>query len=411
MPSYSLTHLADAALLRGLSTLVAQDRITTAELLAHLAEVDVRELYLPAAYPSLIDYCVRHLHWCEQAAYKRIRAARAVREFPALLPAIADGRLHLSAVVLLSSHLTPENADELMSAAAHRTKAEIEEKLAERFPRTERLGLVQAVGAPAPVKTSVLAQLSPGTVVPTHSEPAPTSSVAPVAQRRYELRVTVSAEVQAKLQHAQDLLSHQLPAGDVAQVLERALDSLIQKLEHRKYAATSQPRAARSSKGDRHIPASVRRAVLARDGEGCTFTSDAGHRCESTRFLEYDHVLPVARGGESTVANLRLRCRAHNQYAAERTYGAGFMRQKREEAKERSAERRRVKGCAEELKPYLKTLGFRAQEICRAAEHCATLAGASLEDRVRAACRMLSPVRPSPSIVATGVPQAQATAT
>jgi hypothetical protein len=40
----------------------------------------------------------------------------------------------------------------------------------------------------------------------------------------------------------------------------------------------------------------------------------------------------VARGGEATAENLRLRCRAHNGYAAERTFGAGFMERKRAEA-------------------------------------------------------------------------------
>ncbi len=40
--------------------------------------------------------------------------------------------------------------------------------------------------------------------------------------------------------------------------------------------------------------------------------------------------MPVARGGEATTDNLRLRCRAHNQYKAERTYGESFMRGKRE---------------------------------------------------------------------------------
>ena len=34
----------------------------------------------------------------------------------------------------------------------------------------------------------------------------------------------------------------------------------------------------------------------------------------------------VARGGSAAVSNLRLRCRAHNQYGAERTFGAEFMR-------------------------------------------------------------------------------------
>jgi hypothetical protein len=48
--------------------------------------------------------------------------------------------------------------------------------------------------------------------------------------------------------------------------------------------------------------------------------------------LEYDHVEPVARGGEATTGNIRPRCRAHNQFGAERTFGTAFMRHKREEA-------------------------------------------------------------------------------
>jgi len=40
--TYSLAHLSDAVLLRGLASLVAQDRSTTAVLLAHIAECDAR---------------------------------------------------------------------------------------------------------------------------------------------------------------------------------------------------------------------------------------------------------------------------------------------------------------------------------------------------------------------------------
>jgi hypothetical protein len=57
--------------------------------------------------------------------------------------------------------------------------------------------------------------------------------------------------------------------------------------------------------------------------------SARGKRCDETSRLEYDHEIPVALGGSTTVANLRLRCRAHNQYAAECVYGAGFMAGKR----------------------------------------------------------------------------------
>jgi hypothetical protein len=74
--------------------------------------------------------------------------------------------------------------------------------------------------------------------------------------------------------------------------------------------------------------------VRARDQERCTFVSESGHRCEARKALEFDHVLEVARGGEATVDGIRLRCRAHNQYQAERTYGAEFMRHKRVAAAE-----------------------------------------------------------------------------
>ena len=95
MRAYTLTHIGDQALLRDLASLVASDRVTTAALLAHIAEVDSRRLYAPAEYSSMYEYCVRELRLSEDASAKRIQAARAARRFPALLPALADGRLHL----------------------------------------------------------------------------------------------------------------------------------------------------------------------------------------------------------------------------------------------------------------------------------------------------------------------------
>ena len=57
---------------------------------------------------------------------------------------------------------------------------------------------------------------------------------------------------------------------------------------------------------------------------------------------------PVARGGKATVENTRLRCRAHNQYEAERTYGSGFMREKRQAAKARNETASMLRGIAAE---------------------------------------------------------------
>src|SRR5262249_45685773 len=115
---YSLAHLSDQTLLQGLSQLVTQDRTTTASMLAHIAEVDARKLYLSAGYPSMFAYCVEKLRLSEDSASKRIRVARHARDYPQIFAMIADGRLHLSGVALLSAHLSAQQSDELLEAAA-----------------------------------------------------------------------------------------------------------------------------------------------------------------------------------------------------------------------------------------------------------------------------------------------------
>jgi 5-methylcytosine-specific restriction endonuclease McrA len=163
----------------------------------------------------------------------------------------------------------------------------------------------------------------------------PFPKVTPLAPERFALQVTISKSTHDKLRHAQELLSHALPSGDLAQVLDRALDALIGQLEKSKFAATDRPRTGRQGKSTkkRCIPARVKRAVWERDQGQCTFVGDTGHRCASRKFLEYDHLDPIARGGTATVESIRLRCRSHNQYEAERTLGDGFMHEKRERAR------------------------------------------------------------------------------
>ena len=116
MKSRALIHLSDGTLRHKLDTLVASDRTTTAELLAHIGEFDGRRLYAADGFPSMHAYCVQRLRFSDDMAFKRIRAARAARKFPAILAAIGDGRLHLTGVVMLCKYLKRENARELLEA-------------------------------------------------------------------------------------------------------------------------------------------------------------------------------------------------------------------------------------------------------------------------------------------------------
>src|SRR5438034_5513704 len=178
MSEFSLSHMSDPALDRDLEDTAAGDFASTARLIARIAESDARRRYLALGYPSMHAYCVQRLHLSEDAANKRIRAARTARRFPAIFEAVAEGRLHLSGVCLLASWLTTGNADELLKAAAHQTRAAIAELLAARFPGSEMIPLMEALPearaqngqlAPGPVPSlldngTFAAQLAPGPV-------------------------------------------------------------------------------------------------------------------------------------------------------------------------------------------------------------------------------------------------------
>ncbi len=365
---YGFGSLRSQELLARLDDQLAQDRSTTAELIALLGEVEERRLYRPAGDRSMFLYCVGKHGMSEDVACHRLRTARAARRFPTILEMIADGRLHVSGASMLSRFVTPENASELLSAAAHRSRRQIERLLAERFPRADVATVLMpvvriaadgasaaattepgrfAMSAPPTAKNAPLAaqRVDPGLPAPVRVGPfdladssqgmGPLSEharIAPLAPERFALQVTVARRTHDLLRYAQSLLGAGAAAGDVAEVLDRALTAYVEKLERQKLGAGSG--RSRGSDDPRYIPVAVRREVWERDGGQCAFTSDAGHRCECRDGLQFDHVQPVARGGTGgSATNIRLLCAAHNRHEADRAYGAGFMQSKVEAAR------------------------------------------------------------------------------
>jgi len=367
MHKYSKIHLSDDAAVAGLDRLLKAEYPHEANVLAYVAVVDARQLYRSAGYPSMPEFLMGRWNLCRSSAFRRQRAARAAYEFPVVFEAIADGRLNLTAVALLSGHLRRENVEELIVAATHKTREQVEQLIADRFPQadvpfrlehvpgpapssaenspaTAFITVVSAGGAPsqpqviankeASVPLEALAPASPPIVAP---QPPAHPVVKPIAPERYALQVTISGQARASLRRAQELLGYQLRGDDVAQVLELALAALVEKLEKRKCGRADRPRrvAPPRSQDPHYIPADVKRAVCERDGNQCTYRNAAGERCPERRALEFDHIVVPDRGGKATVGNIRQRSRAHNQLEAECTFGVEFMRHKRQAAAER----------------------------------------------------------------------------
>jgi hypothetical protein len=346
------SHLSDGALIEEVTRCARDERHTTAQLVAHLAELDARRLYLGAGKSSLFTYCRDVLGLSDDAAYNRVEAARACRLFPRILDRLVDGSLTVTSVRLLTRHLTAENHRELLAAVSRRSKREVEELIAHRFPRPDTPSSIRkvpertppvlsapagpvtepalAVGAPATTMVAPAPVLMPRETVwfrPTASTYRP--GVKPLAADRYEIRFTASAATRDKLKVAQDLLRHAIPSGDLAAIFDRALSELIEAHSRRKMAVVRRPAKLRSVAAgvprvvddSLHIAAEVRRTVWVRDGSRCAFVGAGGHRCSERAFLEYHLVVPYAVGGQATIANIQLRCRAHNGYEADVFFG------------------------------------------------------------------------------------------
>ncbi len=312
MTTHELHKMSDDALIEETKRVAAIERNSTAQLLSLLIEVERRQLHLALGHSSLFVYCVKVLHLSEQASYSRITAARAARRFPALLELLASGALTLSSVGILVPHLTDETFQPILDAAKFKSTRDVERRIATLYPQPDIPATLRAT--PAPVAALPLTASTP--------EPARESRpvVAPLAPRRYLLRVTIGQDTHDKLSRVRGLLRHSIPSGDLEAILDRALTRLLEEAERTKFAATARPKASSTlHDAGRHVPAGVRRQVWTRDGGRCAFTGSDG-RCEATEFLEFHHIVPFAVGGLTTADNLQLRCRSHNAYEATRPF-------------------------------------------------------------------------------------------
>jgi 5-methylcytosine-specific restriction endonuclease McrA len=361
---WQLGGVSDGALEVGAAELLGAGARLEARLVAHLAEIDARKLALRAGHSSLYDYCRKRLGLSDYEAFSRIAAARVARRFPVVFQLLDRREVTLTTLCELREFLNEENHVELLDAVKRKTKLQVREVLAERFPRAD---------------------------VAANARRLPTWD--PLSSGRYRLELTLSAEQKDKLEYARGLLGHAEASGDLARVLERGLDLLIAKLEQRRLGSLSakattkraaagpgtstapQDRATSTTPRDRatstaprdratstaprdratstaprdratsttpqastavretgrdvrqHIPLKVRRQVVARDGACCAFVGEDGHRCGARERLEFHHKLAWARRGPDTVENLQLLCRAHHRWVTELELGTDHVEQ------------------------------------------------------------------------------------
>ena len=282
-PANIAIHLSDLALIEEVKDAAARERGATARLVALLAELDARRLYLGEGCSSLFTYCTQVLRLSEHAAYGRIEAARIARKFPVVLDLLAEGAVTLTTLTLLGPLLTPANHQQVLAEARHQSKREVEQLVARLRPLPPVAESVRKL--PTPKTASGMDLLADATsevqraaapVASPSSAPPRQVVLTPLAPDRYKVQLTVTRATHDKLRRAQDLLRHSIPTGDLAEIVDRAVTLLLADLERAKLAAVERPRAARSNvSGSRYIPRP--------SGEQCGDVTAAGARSSAPR--------------------------------------------------------------------------------------------------------------------------------
>ncbi|MES2769030.1 MAG: HNH endonuclease signature motif containing protein [Bdellovibrionota bacterium] len=324
-------HLSDIDLEISLKQSVADETHHKIIVLHKLAELERRRLY-SKNYPSLFEYCVKVLKYSSASAQRRIDSMRAMKLIPELEEKIISGDLNLSSISQAQSFFRQEA--KVGKSYSVIEKKEILEKLENKSSRE----CIQE-----------LITISPQSV--------PQEKRRELTVNKTELKVVLNKDLISKLDKIKALMSHKNPSMTDQELIEAMAEIVIQKIDpiekanrakirkqknntpqlpieevkkqqskniletkpsgSRLDASSLKNRQSRTSVSHtRYIPSTIKHAVYKRDKGQCTHKS-----CNSNKFLEYDHITPIAMGGKTTIQNLRLLCRTHNQRAAIEKFG------------------------------------------------------------------------------------------
>jgi hypothetical protein len=272
-----LRHLTDETLLKDTKYLVSRERELTTKILNHLREIDKRKLYSDLGYSSLFDYCIKDLGYSESSTHRRIQSARLLDSLPGLEKKLELGILNMS---------------NLAQAAQFFKANEINNPTERKIIIKKLEGLTKKEGEKKLFTIS-------GLEIKTRDKSKR------ISENKISHTIILSDEINSKLEKIRDLMNHN---GSMAEFIDKLLDLAMPAFEKKKFSLhTKQKTLISPVKVQRRISASVKKEVYLRD-QKCI-------KCGTTHRLQFDHQMPFALGGDSSVKNVRMLCFNCNQRA------------------------------------------------------------------------------------------------
>lgn len=300
----SIKLLSDHELIARTEHLVEQERQIVQVLIWHLQEIQDRKLFLAMEYTSMYECLIGHFKMSDTTAYGRIKVLKVMEDIPQVSESLKNGELNISSIALAHSfiekhqkvtgeELSQNDKVELMESLKNKTTSEVKELLARCNPETA----------------------------------LPYDEIRPLTESHSQMRSTVSKELLTKMEYLKSLISHEEIHPTHEELLLKAFDALIEKIEKQKGLYQSQTKVSAPKPKDieantsthrltdgtsRYISRNIKRFVFKRAQGRCEHIHTSGARCSSQFQTQFDHVIPFSKGGGTTLENIQLLCRVHN---------------------------------------------------------------------------------------------------
>jgi hypothetical protein len=264
MNETNLVHARESS--RHLSVLLRHEQGAMADFLVALADFDRRMLWRDLGHSCLFYYLQRELRLSHGAAHFRKVAARLIQRFPDVVEPLREGKLCISSVVELARVMTPENRGEVLPRFFHTSKRQAKAVAAAILPAA----VVPRRESVTDVRPEVLrAELRPdetaSVLLEREALPVLPMTVVPLTASEHRIHMTVSSQFLEKLDAARRGQGHAQPGATKEQVIEAALDLLLERQASRR-AEVEKPRNTPRPARPGRVTAAVKRAVWARDG-------------------------------------------------------------------------------------------------------------------------------------------------
>jgi 5-methylcytosine-specific restriction endonuclease McrA len=250
-----------------------------------------------------LDYAVKRLHYPYDQAWRRIEAMRLMKEVPEIESKISEGSLNLTNIGYAQAAFKAEAKKS--APLAKERKLEFLQRIENQSTRATQKLVAEEFGNEVLVR----------------------ETVKPITATTSMMNLVVPQELVDVIDELKCSLAHANPRITTSELLLKVCKEKLDAIKSKKESRVAAPRKCdvggshqlkNTRSGGRYIPASVNRAIWAKDNSKCS-------NCGSHYALECDHQIPFGKNGKSSQRNLRLLCRNCNQRAAIEEYGLKKM--------------------------------------------------------------------------------------